>query len=67
MELTGPACTEALNEAEEDESRERAEDNAGGVRVELRVRPTPTFIRFVDYELVFCRLIEAKNHHLIQV
>jgi hypothetical protein len=39
MKLTGPACTEALNEAEEAERREGAEDNAGGVRVELRVRP----------------------------
>jgi len=28
-----------MNEAEEDGTRERAEDNAGGVRVELRVRP----------------------------
>ena len=35
---TGPACTEALNEAEEAERRERAEGNAGGVRVERRVR-----------------------------
>jgi hypothetical protein len=38
MELTGPACTEALSEAEEAERRERAKDNAGGVRVELGVR-----------------------------
>jgi hypothetical protein len=38
MKLTGPAGTEALNEAEEAGKRERAEDNAGGVRVELRVR-----------------------------
>jgi len=38
MKLTGPACTETLGGAEEDERRERAEDNAGGVRVELRVR-----------------------------
>ena len=38
MKLTGPACTEALNEAEEAERRERAEDNAGVVRVELGVR-----------------------------
>jgi hypothetical protein len=36
--LTGPACTEAMNEAEEAERRERAEDSAGGVRVERRVR-----------------------------
>jgi hypothetical protein len=40
MKLTGPACTEALNEAEEARRRERAEDSAGGVRVELGVRPT---------------------------
>jgi len=39
MELTGPACTETMSEAEEAERRERAEGNAGGVRVELRVRP----------------------------
>ena len=38
MKLTGPACTETLNEAEEAERRERAEHNAGGVRVERRVR-----------------------------
>jgi len=38
MKLTGPACTEAMSEAEEDGTRERAEDNAGGVRVELGVR-----------------------------
>ena len=29
-----------MSEAEEARRRERAEDNAGGVRVELRVRPT---------------------------
>jgi hypothetical protein len=45
MKLTGPACTEALNEAEKAERRERAEDNAGGVRVELRVRPRGRLIR----------------------
>jgi hypothetical protein len=39
MKLTGPACTEALSEAEEAERREGAEDSAGGVRVERRVRP----------------------------
>jgi len=39
MKLTGPACTEALSGAEEARRRERAEDGAGGVRVELRVRP----------------------------
>ena len=38
MKLTGPACAEALNEAEEARRRERAEDSAGGVRVERRVR-----------------------------
>jgi hypothetical protein len=38
MKLTGPACTEALNEAEEAGTRERTEDSAGGVRVELGVR-----------------------------
>ena len=39
MKLTGPACAEALSGVEEAERRERAEDNAGGVRVERRVRP----------------------------
>ena len=39
MKLTGPACTETMSEAEKAGTRERAEDNAGGVRVELRVRP----------------------------
>ena len=38
MKLTGPACTEAMSEAEEAERRERTEDSAGGVRVERRVR-----------------------------
>ena len=38
MKLTGPACAEAMSEAEEAERRERAEDSAGGVRVELGVR-----------------------------
>ena len=38
MKLTGPACTEAMNEAEEAEQRERAEGSAGGVRVEREVR-----------------------------
>jgi hypothetical protein len=42
MKLTGPARTEALNEAEEARRRERAKDSAGGVRVELGVRPTLT-------------------------
>jgi hypothetical protein len=39
MKLTGPACTEAISEAEEARRQERAEDSAGGVRVELGVRP----------------------------
>jgi hypothetical protein len=38
MKLTGPACTEATNEAEEAKRRERAGDSAGGVRVEREVR-----------------------------
>jgi len=38
MKLTGPACTEAMNEAEEARRRERTKDSAGGVRVERRVR-----------------------------
>jgi hypothetical protein len=38
MKLTGPACVEALSEAEEARRRERAEGSAGGVRVERRVR-----------------------------
>ena len=40
MKLTGPACAEALNGAEEAVRRERAPANAGGVRVERKVRPT---------------------------
>ena len=39
MKLTGPACTEAMSEAEKAKRRERAEGSAGGVRVERRVRP----------------------------
>ena len=39
MKLTGPAYAEAISGAEEAERRERAKGNAGGVRVELRVRP----------------------------
>ena len=38
MKLTGHASSRVLSGAEEDGTRERAEDNAGGVRVELRVR-----------------------------
>ena len=38
MKLTGPAYIEAMNESEEDGTRERAGDSAGGVRVERRVR-----------------------------
>jgi hypothetical protein len=49
MELTGPACTEALSGAEEAGRRERAEDNAGGVRVELGVRQTHMLVPFGNY------------------
>ena len=38
MKLISPDFIEALSEAEEAERRERAEDSAGGVRVERRVR-----------------------------
>ena len=38
--LTDPACAEALSGAEEDGTKERVEDNAGGLRVERRVRLT---------------------------
>jgi hypothetical protein len=50
MKLTGPACTETMSEAEEAERRERAEDNAGGVRVERKVRPLSVFeqLRFFE-------------------
>jgi hypothetical protein len=51
MKLTGPACAEAMNEAEEAERRERAEDSAGGVRVELRVRPMPILCSFSAVEM----------------
>ena len=30
MDLTGPACTETMNEAEKDECCERTKVNAGG-------------------------------------
>src|ERR1035437_10168758 len=40
--VTGPACTKALNEAEKAERRDRAGDNAGGVRVERGVRHDET-------------------------
>ena len=40
MKLTGHACTEALNGAEKAGRREGAEGNAGGVRVERKVRPS---------------------------
>ena len=43
MKLTGPACTEALSEAEKAERRERTEGNAGGVRVEREVRQGAAF------------------------
>ena len=39
MKLTGPACTETLDGAEKARTRKRKPDNAGGVRVERRVRP----------------------------
>ena len=45
MKLTGPACTEALSGAEKAGTRERAEGNAGGVRVERKVRPSPKLWR----------------------
>ena len=48
MKLTGPACTETLNEAEKARRRERTPDNAGGVRVELRVRPTGFIVGCVE-------------------
>jgi hypothetical protein len=54
MKLTGPACTEALNEAEEAGRRERAEDNAGGVRVELRVRPMPCGRSDTELKVCLC-------------
>lgn len=38
MKLTGHTRRRELNEAEKDEGRERETANAGGVRVELRVR-----------------------------
>ena len=38
MKLTGTACAEAMSGAEKGGTKERAEDNAGGVRVERRVR-----------------------------
>jgi hypothetical protein len=40
MKLTGPACTEALNGAEKARRRKRTPGNAGGVRVERKVRPS---------------------------
>ena len=43
MKLTGPAWAETLSEAEEVETSRRAEDTAGGVRVELGVRPETHF------------------------
>jgi len=36
--ITGPTCTEALNEAEEAGKRKRGEGNSGGDRVEWKVR-----------------------------
>jgi hypothetical protein len=49
MKLTGHACTEVLSGAEESERRERAKDNAGGVRVERRVRLTGTGVKFCEW------------------
>jgi hypothetical protein len=49
MKLTGPACTEAMSEAEEAERRERAGDSAGGVRVERRVRCVTWKVAFYCY------------------
>jgi hypothetical protein len=56
MKLTGPACTEALNGAEEAGRRERAEGSAGGVRVERRVRPILAISMDV-YEIESVRLV----------
>jgi len=44
MKLTGPACTEAMSGAEKAGTRERAEDNAGGVRVERRLGLTDSLV-----------------------
>ena len=44
MRLTGTACAETLSGAEEAGTRERAKGNAGGVRVELTVRPSPSLL-----------------------
>jgi len=49
MKLTGPVCTEALSGAEEAGSRERAEGNAGGVRVERRVRANSSEMIMNDF------------------
>ena len=57
MELTGHACTEAMNEAEEAGRRERAEDNAGGVRVELRVRLNGYGMIALNEKELLCRLV----------
>ena len=53
MKLTGPACTEAMNEAEETRSRERAGGNAGGVRVERRVRQNGLAFSFFRFAWIF--------------
>ena len=52
MKLTGPACTEAMNEAEEAGTRERTGDNAGGVRVERRVRRDGKTLGSLHYECI---------------
>ncbi len=48
MKLTGPACIDAMSEAEEARGRERAKGNAGEVRVEREVRPIGLLIHVVD-------------------
>ena len=44
MRLTGTACAETLSRAEDAGTRERAKGNAGGVRVEPKVRPSTSFL-----------------------
>jgi hypothetical protein len=66
MKLTGPACAEAMNEAEEARRRERAEDNAGGVRVELRVRPL-SYRRWIWWEKVLGNVIGMKQPPLLDI
>ena len=47
MKLSGRACTETMSGAEIARWRERAEGNAGGVRLERRVRQS------MDYRLKY--------------